>query len=301
MKSVLTIQSHVVHGYVGNRVATVTLQLRGWDVDTLNSVQYSNHTGYGKFTGRKTEAGEVAAIYETLKEHGFDYDAYLNGYLPSADMVREVGRIGLDLKKKNPNLVWLLDTVMGDEGMLYVSSDMVPAYREILLSGQVTLITPNAFEAAILTEMPLDNFDQVKQVVACLHTKFNVEHVVISSVVIDERLYTVASSKGGEAVVFELNRLKSYFTGTGDFFAAVTLDNFMHFKDHPNRLAAAVASSLETVGIVLRSTVQNSIEKGFEGVRGNTEAMKQLELRVIEHRKMIMEEYPKGPPYIELE
>ncbi|PRT55842.1 Putative pyridoxal kinase BUD16 [Wickerhamiella sorbophila] len=301
MNSVLTIQSHVVHGYVGNRAATITLQLRGWDVDTLNSVQYSNHTGYGKFTGSKTSPDDIAAIYGTLKEHDFKYDAYLNGYLPSAEAVRQVGEIGKDLRKRNPDIVWLLDPVMGDEGQLYVNPDMVPVYRDILLSGAVTLITPNAFEASTLTELPVDNFEDVRKVIDCLHEKFKVPHVVISSVVVDEKLYTIASSQGEQAVVFELDRIDSYFSGTGDFFAALTLDNFMRLKHEPNRLASAVASSLETVQNVLKSTVTKSISKGFKGKRGSTEAMKHLELRIIEHRKEIMEDMPQGHPFIALD
>ena len=50
-KKVLSIQSHVVHGYVGNKAATFPLQCKGWDVDALNTVQFSNHPAYGHISG----------------------------------------------------------------------------------------------------------------------------------------------------------------------------------------------------------------------------------------------------------
>lgn len=63
-KSILTIQSHVVHGYVGNRASTFPLQVLGWDVDVLNTVQLSNHTGYGKVFGQKLTGEEIWTQYE---------------------------------------------------------------------------------------------------------------------------------------------------------------------------------------------------------------------------------------------
>ena len=58
-RKVLSIQSHVVHGYVGNKAATFPLQYQGWDVDALNTVQFSNHPGYGHFTGFRYDAGHL--------------------------------------------------------------------------------------------------------------------------------------------------------------------------------------------------------------------------------------------------
>lgn len=51
---VLSIQSHVVSGYVGNKSATFPLQLLGFEVDAINTVQFSNHTGYGHWKGQVT-------------------------------------------------------------------------------------------------------------------------------------------------------------------------------------------------------------------------------------------------------
>jgi pyridoxine kinase len=38
-RRVLSVQSHVVSGYVGNKSATFPLQLLGFEVDAINSVQ----------------------------------------------------------------------------------------------------------------------------------------------------------------------------------------------------------------------------------------------------------------------
>lgn len=57
---VLSIQSHVVHGYVGNKSATFPLQVLGFEVDAINSVHFSNHTGYGKFKGQVLSDEELS-------------------------------------------------------------------------------------------------------------------------------------------------------------------------------------------------------------------------------------------------
>ena len=80
MPRLLASQSHVVHGYVGNKASTFPLQCVGWDVDCINSVQYSNHTGYGmeKVFGSRTSAEEMDQVFEGVMRLRDDYDALLS-------------------------------------------------------------------------------------------------------------------------------------------------------------------------------------------------------------------------------
>lgn len=74
-RRVLSLQSHVVHGYVGNKAAVFPLQLLGFDVDPVNSVQFSNHTGYPKFTGQILDGDALWKLVE-----GLEANLLLNGY-----------------------------------------------------------------------------------------------------------------------------------------------------------------------------------------------------------------------------
>jgi pyridoxine kinase len=103
---VLSIQSHVVHGYVGNRAATFPLQLLGYDVDVVNTVQFSNHTGYKTTAGTKTSADELNRIFKGLSDNGLNhYDRVLTGYVPGADALAAVES---QIRQLRPSL-YLLD------------------------------------------------------------------------------------------------------------------------------------------------------------------------------------------------
>lgn len=299
MKSCLSIQSHVTHGYVGNRAAVFPLQLRGWDIDVLNTVQLSNNTGYGSWTGTKATANEIWDIYKGLKEKKFDYNALLTGYVPSAEGLETIGEIGRDLKTRFPDAMWLLDPVMGDDGKLYVSENVIPVYKDILRRGGVTLITPNAFEAEILCDkrVVLNSKDSIKQALEILHNEYGVEHVVLSSCSLGDKLVTVGSTKGKSPFCFEYEALDSYFTGTGDLFAALMVDEFKECQGEEYPLKAGVANALGTVNSVLIKTMEHKIANGVShhGIKGDPEAMKNAELQLIESRRVIMgvDETPK--------
>lgn len=301
MKRVLSIQSHVVHGYVGNRAATFPLQLQGWDVDALNSVQFSNHTGYGVFTGTRTTGKELSSIYNNgLKKLGFEYDAILTGYVPSADAVEAVGEIGQDIKGRFPNALWVLDPVMGDDGQLYVAHEVIPAYRKILKSGAVNLITPNGFEAETLSGHKIECLEDVQQVVKILHTEYKVPNIVISSVKLEGQLITVGSTMQNDrprVFYFKYPILDFHFTGTGDLFSATLVEKFYsHTNDTKNgsvvipALEVAVKESLAIMNGILERTRQYAQEAGLcsNVPRGDPEHFKHLELRIIQSQDIFL-------------
>ncbi|KAK2570794.1 Pyridoxal kinase [Acropora cervicornis] len=116
---VLSIQSHVVSGYVGNDSATFPLQVLGFEVDTINSVQLSNHTGYEHIKGQVLDAKELKVLFEGLKLNNIHFYSHL---------------------------LTVCDPVMGDAGQFYVPEELMPVYRDQILP-QVDIITPNQFEA----------------------------------------------------------------------------------------------------------------------------------------------------------
>ncbi|KAG7834502.1 hypothetical protein KL943_002886 [Ogataea angusta] len=95
----LSIQSHVAHGYVGNKAATFPLQTLGWNVDVLNTVNFSNHTGYGSVHGEVVAGDKLAQLYAGLCDINVRYDALLTGYIHGASSLAAVGQMCKAVKK----------------------------------------------------------------------------------------------------------------------------------------------------------------------------------------------------------
>ncbi|XP_031204193.1 pyridoxal kinase-like [Mastomys coucha] len=104
---VLSIQSHVVRGYVGNRAAMFPLQVLGFEVDAVNSVQFSNHTGYAHWKGQVLKSQELHELYEGLKANSVNkYDYVLTGYTRDKSFLAMVVDIVQELKQQNSRLVY---------------------------------------------------------------------------------------------------------------------------------------------------------------------------------------------------
>ncbi|ERE86846.1 pyridoxal kinase-like protein [Cricetulus griseus] len=136
---VLSIQSHVVRGYVGNRAAMFPLQVLGFEVDAVNSVQFSNHTGYAHWKGQVLNSQELHELYEGLKMNSVNkYDYVLTGYTRDKSFLAMVVDIVQELKQQNSQLVYVCDPVMGDKwnGEGSMVSTLTLLLNNWLLSGR---------------------------------------------------------------------------------------------------------------------------------------------------------------------
>ena len=117
---VLSAQSTVVHGAVGNKSATFPLQLLGFDVDTLNTVALSNHTAYASTAGERLVSAQVEALLGGLRANGLLplYTHVLTGYVPSAAVLRCLAGAVRELRAARPGVVFVCDPVLGDNGRL---------------------------------------------------------------------------------------------------------------------------------------------------------------------------------------
>ncbi|RCI15687.1 hypothetical protein L249_3449 [Ophiocordyceps polyrhachis-furcata BCC 54312] len=236
---VLAVASHVVSGYVGNKVATLVLQSLGYDVAALNTVQFSNHTGYGQWTGDVVTADAIADLWAGLKQNSLDdVDMMLSGYVPGAEAVAAVGAIAKELKAKEQRLgvdamrgrfFWVLDPVMGDNGHIYVADGVVPAYKSLL--SHADLVLPNQFEAELLSGITIVDMKSLATAIQALHDQYRVPHIVVTSVRLDAphqpagHLAVMGSSvkSDGKARLFKIvfPSIDAYFSGTGDMFGAL--------------------------------------------------------------------------------
>ncbi|KAI1817739.1 pyridoxal kinase [Poronia punctata] len=250
---VLAVASHVVSGHVGNKIAVFVLQSMGCDVAALNTVQFSNHTGYRRVKGTKLAAHEITDLWDGLKQSHLDnFDMMLSGYVPGAAGVEAVGRIAKELKEnaasKPGSFFWVLDPVMGDNGKIYVAEDVVPAYQSLV--HHADLILPNQFEAELLSGVEITDSASLEHAIEVLHEKYNLPHIVITSVSLPIRsaaqtpfstprtsspiqsqvpntptMSVVGSTRTSDRkprlFTIQFPVFNAYFSGTGDMFAAL--------------------------------------------------------------------------------
>lgn len=142
----LSIQSWVCHGYVGNKCAVFGLQSLGIEVDPINTVQFSNHTGYPTWKGERLQGEQLYALFEGLKLNNLaKYSHLLTGYIGTPSSLRTILKILEELKELNPKIEYACDPVLGDDGKLYVTQDLLQIYRTDVLS-KAKYLFPNQTE-----------------------------------------------------------------------------------------------------------------------------------------------------------
>jgi len=149
----LSLQSHVAYGYVGNRAATFPLQRLGHEVWAVNTVEFSNHTGYGAWRGRTAPADQVAEIVKGIEALGLlpRCDALLTGYVGDAALADVVLDTARRVRAANPRAIWCCDPVLGDiDTGIYVKPGIDTFFRERAIPA-ADLVTPNHFELEHLT------------------------------------------------------------------------------------------------------------------------------------------------------
>jgi pyridoxine kinase len=151
--NILSLQSHVSYGHVGNSAAVFALQRLGIEVWPIHTVQFSNHTGYETWRGRAFDAGLIRELAQGLGERGAlaRCDGVLSGYIGSA----EIGGAVLDavtlVKRANPKARYCCDPVIGDaDSGRYVSPVAADFMRERAVPA-ADIVTPNHFELDWLT------------------------------------------------------------------------------------------------------------------------------------------------------
>jgi len=248
---ILSVQSHVVSGYCGNKSATFPLQLLEFEVDFVNTVQLSNHTQYKVVRGQIYRSEDLRELHTGLKLNNFLhlYDHVLSGYIADATYIESMARMIEDIKKERLSKAldcwYTLDPVLGDEDTGYYVPDganIAESYRRNLLP-LADIITPNRFEASILSGIPIDGSsgDAVEQAIRAtkvFHELYGIKIVAITSFQVateKDRLTCLLScnpaelsngSAGRDQIdreVWKISvpKLDCPFTGSGDLFAAL--------------------------------------------------------------------------------
>jgi pyridoxine kinase len=243
MPTVLSVQSWVACGAVGNCAALFPLQRLGIETWSLNTVAFSNHTGYGKWRGSAVPAGEIAGLFEGIAELGVlqHCDAVLSGYLGEA----KVGPVLIDIvgrvKAANPRALYCCDPVMGDFGPgWYVRAGIPEWYRDQALAI-ADIATPNRFELEWLNGHPIGSLAEAAGAAQALRRRGpNTVLVTSLEAAADEVAVLAAGAEGVWAA--ETPRLAIEATGCGDAMAALLLGWLLKGKPLPEALALTVAA-----------------------------------------------------------
>ncbi|WKX90697.1 hypothetical protein Q1695_009502 [Nippostrongylus brasiliensis] len=281
-KRVLSIQSHVVHGYAGNKASVFPLQINGFEVDPINSVQFSNHAGYKHVKGQRLTDVELTELYEGLKLNEInEYSYILTGYCGNVSFLKKIADIITDLKNNDPNVMFVCDPVMGDNGKYYVPKDLLPVYRDVIVP-MADVLTPNAFELGELVGFDVVNEEDCLRGMDIIHG-YGVTHVVVTSGVegaqAEDKLTCYASTKDASGNVrqfrFRFPRLRGQFVGTGDVFTSLLV---VWLSNCDNDVGEAVGHVLGSMQGLLRRT------SDYAQAQVDSNSRKTCELRLVESR-----------------
>ncbi|XP_067945737.1 pyridoxal kinase-like isoform X2 [Watersipora subatra] len=258
----------------------MTVQVLGYEVDAINSVQFCTHTQYKHITGQILKSQELADLFSGLKKNELlgEYSHLLTGYIGDKGFLREAVAVAKQLKANNPNLKYVCDPVMGDDGRFYVDEALLPIYQDEVLSV-ADIVVPNQFEMECLTGMKISTVADAVKAMRALHEK-GPSTVVLSSRDLGdhENLVMLASERQGDGsyTTFQqlIPKVPTSFTGTGDLFAALLL---AWLEKAP--LQEACQRVIATMQHVLWRTLKEAKEEAGEG---NEPTVRHLELRVIQ-------------------
>ena len=253
---ILSIQSHVAYGHVGNSAAVFPLQRLGFEVWPVHTVQFAAHTGYGPPKGRVFDAAMISDVVAGISERP-DFatcEAVLSGYMGSIEIGGAILEAVERVKIANPKALYCCDPVLGDIGKgFFVRSD-VPEFMRDHVVPRADIITPNLFELEALTGLTCSTLEQMKRALQALHDK-GPSVILLTSAVIDETPEGSFDMLASCAVGLDrvrTARLGFSPNGAGDLTAALYLSSFLKNHSAPEALAHAASA----VHAVLEATLQ---------------------------------------------
>jgi pyridoxine kinase len=245
---ILTVQSAVLHGMVGNNAAVPVLQSLGWTPLALHTAWYSHHKGHQGWFGEVTPP----SLFERFLQYAMQaphlhVTTVLSGYLGSAEQAALLAQC------VPPEIFYVCDPVIGDlPGGQYVSDDIVRAYREFLVP-RATVLIPNQFELGLLSNAPVSTTTTAREAARHLLAQYPaLQIVVVKGIPVAGELPMLAVSR--QQVVHAQHPIIDYCVhGTGDAFSAAWVALYLCTGD--------LQTSLTSAGQFVYRTVQRTAEQ----------------------------------------
>ncbi|NKC32486.1 pyridoxal kinase PdxY [Falsiroseomonas selenitidurans] len=259
--NILSIQSWVAYGHVGNASAVFPLQRLGAEVWALNTVQFSNHTGYGAWRGQVFPASLIEELVQGIAERGAltRCDAVLSGYMGAAEIGAAILSAAAQVKAANPAAMFCCDPVIGDVGRGVFVRPGIPDFMRDRAVPAADILTPNQFELEWLTGATVASLDQAKAAVAALQAR-GPRCVLVTSLRVEDTPASAMDMLVGEGGRFHRIRtplLPISVNGAGDAIAALFLFHRLRWGE-PSVALSAAASSI--YGLLRRTAEAGSRE-----------------------------------------
>ena len=259
--NILSIQSHVAYGHVGNASATFPMQRLGVEVWPIHTVQFSNHTGYGNWKGRVFDGGMIDEVMEGIAERGVlaSCDGVISGYMGSADIGHAILSAVERVRAANPKALYCCDPVIGDVGRGVFVRPGIPEFMREQAVPAADIVTPNQFELELLTDVEIKTIADAHRAIEALRDA-GPKVVMVTSLVTEETPgdsidLMAADAKGTWRV--RTPKLDVSVNGAGDAIAALF---FTHYLREESAAAALSKAASSIYGLLKRTKEAGSRE-----------------------------------------
>jgi len=244
--NILSIQSHVAFGHVGNAAATFPLQRLGVEVWPIHTVQFSNHTGYGDWTGRVFDAEMIGEVVAGIAARGVlgTCDGVLSGYVGSADIGSAILDAVGSIKRANPAALYCCDPVIGDVGRGIFVREGIPEFMRRQAVPVADIITPNQFELEFLSGHATNTLSAVRDAVKALHD-LGPGVILVTSLYTDETpadFIDMLASDDQNCFLVRTPKLPLAINGAGDMVAALFFAHYLRNRMVGEALSRAASS-----------------------------------------------------------
>ncbi|MGC9268610.1 pyridoxal kinase [Acidiphilium sp.] len=241
--AILSIQSQVLAGSVGNSAAAFIYARLGCEVWPLPSVLLSHHPGHGGAEGGPVKPARLAALVAGLAARGgfARCEAVVSGYLGAEAAVPVVRDAVARAREAHPGALYLCDPVIGDAGRLYVPAGLVDGFRDTLLP-LADIALPNPFELATLTARALPDRAAAFAAMAALGPPIVVLTGFVGADTVPGTLDLLLLD-GADRQVVTVRRLDRNFAGAGDAFAALFMAGYVRRRAALAAVRGAAAAS----------------------------------------------------------
>jgi len=259
--NVLSIQSHVAYGHVGNASAVFPMQRLGVEVWPIHTVQFSNHTGYGAWKGRVFDGPAIEELVDGIAERGVlpRCDGVLSGYMGSADIGNAILSAVARVRAANPAALYCCDPVIGDVGRGVFVRPGIPEFMRDHAVPAADIITPNQFELDYLSGIATDTLASVKEAIAAVQL-LGPKVVLVTSVEARETpadAIDLIAADGAGVVRVRTPKLSLSVNGAGDAIAALF---FVHYARTRSAATALERASASVYGLLRRTAEEGSRE-----------------------------------------
>lgn len=244
--NILSIQSHVAYGHVGNAAAVFPMQRLGHEVWPIHTVQFSNHPGYGAWRGVVFEASLIGDCVQGMAERGVlaRCDGVLSGYMGSTETGAAILAAAAAVKAANPAALYCCDPVIGDVGRgVFVQPGLAEFIRDRAVPA-ADIVTPNQFELDLLAGHPTSSLEDARAALKAVHTRG--PGIILVTSYLGEATppdsLDLLASDGTALWRVRTPRLDVAVNGAGDAIAALFFVHAMTRRSVPEALAQASAS-----------------------------------------------------------